>query len=67
MNPNPFSLMTLVQDLGDELNILAIEYNFKPISISWLSWAVEYIEKALAKTCCPELHVGPAGGIDKIK
>jgi hypothetical protein len=28
VNPNPFSLMTLVQDLVDELNILAIEYNF---------------------------------------
>jgi hypothetical protein len=28
VNPNPFSLMTLLQDLVDELNSLAIEYNF---------------------------------------
>jgi hypothetical protein len=30
VNPNPFSLTILVQNLVDELYILAIEYNFMP-------------------------------------
>ena len=71
MNPNPFSLTTLVQDLGDELNILAIEYDFNrphqsPGYLAPLGY-IEYIEKELAKICCPVLPMWPARGIDKIK
>jgi transposase InsO family protein len=45
VNPNPFSLTTLVQELVDELNILANEYNFnRPHqSLAYLA-PVEYIE-----------------------
>jgi transposase InsO family protein len=50
VNPNPFSLTTLVQDLVDELNILAIEYNFnRPHQSLGCLAPVEYIEKELAK------------------
>ena len=45
MNPNLFSLMTLLQDLVDGLNSLAIEYGFnRPRqSLGYLA-PVEYIE-----------------------
>jgi hypothetical protein len=56
VNPNPFSLTILVQDLVDELHILATEYNFNcPHQSLGCLASVEYIEKELAKICCPVL------------
>lgn len=50
VNHNPFSLTAPVQDVVDELNILAIGYNFNcpHQSLGYIA-PVEYIEKKLAK------------------